>query len=147
MILECDKNFQNKKKAVPRRPTRPSARPVNNNHRPVQYNPIEARRIQSLYRISKKRAARQVINNNKPSYSGSVDEAYAFFSKVFGEKTVDVEAVKEGLDQFVLSGPKDDSVGDPITPNEISKKLCSLSNSAPGADRVEYRHLKSIDPK
>ena len=60
VISECDRNFQSKKKAVPRRPARPSARLVNNNRRPLHYNPIEARRFQSLYRISKKRAARQV---------------------------------------------------------------------------------------
>ena len=27
------------------------------------------------------------------------------------------------------------------------KKLRSLANSAPGSDRVEYRHLKAVDPK
>ena len=147
VISECEKNFQSKKKPVSRRHARPSARPVSNNRRPVQYNPIEACRIQSLYRLSKKRAARQVISDNKPSYSGSVDEANDFFSRVFGEKSVDVEAVKKGLDEFVPSGPKDDALGDPITAEEVSKKLRSMSNSAPGADRVEYRHLKSIDPK
>jgi hypothetical protein len=66
---------------------------------------------------------------------------------VFSEKSVNVEAVKDGLNQFVPSGPKDKSLGDPITTEEISKKLRSLSNSAPGADRVEYRHLKNIDAK
>ncbi|CAB4026599.1 ---NA--- [Paramuricea clavata] len=106
VISECDRNFQSKKRAVPRRPARPSARPVNNNRRPLRYNPIEARRIQSLYRISKKRAARQVICDNKPSYSGSVDEANQFFTRVFGEKNVDVDAVKKGLDEFVPSGQK-----------------------------------------
>jgi hypothetical protein len=44
-----------------------------------------------------------VINDNKPSYSGSVDEANKFFSRVFGEKAVDVDAVKKGLDEFVPS--------------------------------------------
>jgi hypothetical protein len=88
-----------------------------------------------------------VISDNKPSYSGSVDEANEFFSRVFGEKTVDVDAVKKGLDEFVPSGPKDNTLGDPITSAKESKKLRFLSNSAPGADRVEYRHLKSVDPK
>jgi hypothetical protein len=36
-----------------------------------------------------------VISDNKPSYSGSVDEANKFFSQVFGEKTVDADAVKK----------------------------------------------------
>ncbi|CAB4016364.1 Hypothetical predicted protein [Paramuricea clavata] len=128
---------KSKKKAVPHRPARPSARPVNNNHRTLHYNPFKARRVQSLYRISKKRAARQVICDNKPSYSGSVDEANHFFTQVFGEKNVDVNAVKKGFD----------TLGNPITSDKVSKKLCSLLNSAPGADRVEYCHLKSIDPK
>ncbi len=83
VISESDKIFQNKKNAAPRRPTRPSARPVNNNRRPLKYNPIEARRIQRLYRLSKKRAARQVISDNKPSYTGSVEYANSFFSQVF----------------------------------------------------------------
>ncbi|CAB4035547.1 Hypothetical predicted protein [Paramuricea clavata] len=147
VVSECESNFQSKKNAVPCRPGRPSARPISNNRRPLQYNPIGARRIQSLYRISKKRAARQVISDNKPSYSGSVDEANEFFSRVFREKTVDADAVKKGLDEFVPSGPKDNTLGDPITSAKVSKKLCFLSNSAPGADRVEYRHLKSVDPK
>ncbi len=147
VISECERNFQNKKKSAPRRPNRPSARPINNNRRPLKYNPVEARRIQSLYRLSKKRAARQVMSDNKPSYSGSVDEANEFFSKVFGEKLVDTAAVKKGLDEFVPSGPKDDTLGDPITSEKISKKLRVMSNSSPGADRVEYRHLKAIDPK
>lgn len=29
---------------------------------------------------------------------------------------------------------------------EVSRKLRSTSNTAPGHDRVEYRHLKKIDP-
>lgn len=146
VILECDKNFQNRKRAAPRQPGRPSARPVNNNRRPLQYNPIEARRIQSLYRLSKKRAARQVLNDSKPSYSGSVDDATEFFKNIFSEKVVDADKVKSCLNEFVPSGPADDTLGDPISSAEVSKKLRSLSNTAPGADRVEYRHLKSVDP-
>ncbi len=81
VIAECDKNFQNKKKTAPPRPVRPSARPLNNNRRPLQYNPIEARRIQRLYRLSKKRAARQVISDNKPSYTGSMSFSLKFLKK------------------------------------------------------------------
>ena len=35
IVSECENNFRNKKNAVPRRPGRPSARPVNNNRRPL----------------------------------------------------------------------------------------------------------------
>ena len=35
----------------------------------------------------------------------------------------------------------------PPTPEELSQKLRSFSNSAPGKDRLEYRHLCLLDPK
>ena len=42
---------------------------------PLKYNPIEAKKLQTFYRLSKKRAACKVLNDNKPSYSGTVDDA------------------------------------------------------------------------
>jgi hypothetical protein len=36
---------------------------------------------------------------------------------------------------------------DPMSSKEIKNKLRSMSNSAPGKDRVEYRHLKMVDPE
>ncbi|CAB4029179.1 Hypothetical predicted protein [Paramuricea clavata] len=145
VINTSEIDFQRKNPA-PRRLNRPSARPVNSNRRPVKYNPIQARKLQSLYRISKKRAARKVLNDSKPSYDGSVDDANEFFTCVFGPKSCDIEGVKSGLNDFVPSGPADNHLADHLSPDEIKKKLCVLSNSAPGADRVEYRHLKSVDP-
>jgi hypothetical protein len=140
VINTSEKDFQ-RKKPVSRRLNRPSARPVNSNRRPVKYNPIEARKLQSLYRISKKCAARKVLNDSKPSYDGSVDDANEFFTRVFGSKSCDIDDVKSALNDFVPSGPADH-----LSHDEIKKKLRVLSNSAPGADRVEYRHLKSVDP-
>lgn len=55
--------------------------------------------------------------------------------------------VKHGLDDFVPSVAPDENLYSPISPEEASKKLRSLSNSAPGSDKVEYRHLRSVDPK
>ena len=136
-----------KNNPAPRRPNRPAARPVANNHRPLRYNPIEARRIQSLYRISKKRAARKVIGDNKPSYTGSVDTAEQYFNRVFDARPCDVEGIKRGLQDFVPTSSADNHLGDHLSPGEILKKLRSLSNSAPGKDRVEYRHLRAVDPK
>ncbi|CAB4020187.1 hypothetical protein B7P43_G14789 [Paramuricea clavata] len=121
--------------------------PVSNNRHPLRYNPIEARRLQSLYRISKKRAARKVINDNKPPYAGSVEDAENFFTNMFSAKFCDRDGIKRGLNDFVPSGPSDNHLGDHVSPSEVLKKLHSLSNSAPGKDRVEYRHLRTVDPK
>ena len=147
-VTTCIAHYRSPKNVpAPRRPNRPSARPANNNRQPIGYNPVEARKIQTLYRISKKRAARKIIDDSKPSYSGSVDDANVFFTSIFGSRSCDMDNLKAGLSDFVPSGPTDNSLGAPTTPKEVEKKLKSLSNSAPGADRVEYRHLKSIDPK
>ena len=135
---DCSKNVP-----APPRPNCPSARPANNNRQPIGYNPVEARKIQTRYRISKKRAARNIIDS-KPSYSGSVDDANVFFTSVFGTRSCDMDNLKAGLSDFVPSGPTNDSLGAATTPKEAEKKLKSLSNSAPGADRVEYRGICGI---
>ena len=51
------------------------------------------------------------------------------------------------MDDFVPSASIDDRLYSSISPEEAAKKLRSLSNSAPGSDKVEYRHLRSVDPK
>ena len=46
----------------------------------------------------------------------------------------------------VPTAAEDPSIMAPMTQKEIKSKLRSMSNSAPGKDRVEYRHLKLVDP-
>ena len=147
VIKTSDDDFKRKTTHAPRRAQRPSARPVNPNRRELRYNPIQARHLQSLYRLSKKRAARKVLSDSKPSFDGTVDDANEFFTRVFGPKDCDVDGVNNGLNDFVPSGPADNHLADPLTQDEIKKKLRVLSNSAPGADHVEYRHLRAVDPK
>lgn len=146
-VLKTSVLSSKKSRPTPRRPDRPVARAPSNNRRHLEFNPILARRIQSIYRISKKRAARQILNNNSPSFTGTADEANAFFTKVFDNKDCNPELIKQKLEECVPTGPTDDSLTANPTPAEITKKLRSLSNSAPGADKVEYRHLKAVDPK
>ena len=51
------------------------------------------------------------------------------------------------LEDFIPSAPVDDRLYAPISADEASNKLRSPSNSAPGSDKVQYRHLCSVDPK
>ena len=146
-VVKTSNERQPGKKPVPRRPFRPPARPVNPNRVPLRYCPREAKKIQAMYRMSKKREARKVLDNNSPSYTGSCDDANSFFTSVFGEKHCNTEDVKRGLEDFVPSAPVDGRLYAPISAEEASKKLRSLSNSAPGSDKVQYRHLRSVDPK
>lgn len=51
----------------------------------------------------------------------------------------------EQLNAHVPSAPADESIFAPPTGDEIRLKLCATANSAPGQDRVEYRHLRLVD--
>ncbi|XP_028416354.1 uncharacterized protein LOC114540350 [Dendronephthya gigantea] len=134
-------------KPAPRRPNRPSARPPIDNRRPTTADPIASRRIQQLYRMSKKRAARKILGDDSPNYTGSPDEAFNFFSTSFGQRECNLDALKEHLQSYVPTTETDDSLFDAPSAEELQQKLRSLSNSAPGKDRLEYRHIRLIDPK
>ena len=138
---------QQKPKPAPRRTDRPSARPAVDYRRPSSDDPVAARRLQHLYRVSKKRAARKIFNDNSPGFDGSLDDATRFFTETFGPRDCNIEQLKEHLTQFVPSVATDTTLFDAPTPNELSQKLKTFSNSAPGQDRLEYRHLRLIDPK
>ncbi len=128
------------------RPNRPNNREVNRNRPRVLPNPIAARRIQTLYRLSKKRAARQILNDNNTVYSGTKDQANEYFTTTFSSNPIDIEEVLESLNRHVPSADEDPSIMEPMSEKVIKDKLKNMSNSAPGKDRVEYRHLRQVDP-
>jgi hypothetical protein len=134
-----------------------AAKPPNNppprrppNGRPIQrFDPVAARRIQGLYRHSKKRAARKLLNNNTVSFSGSVADVETYFQEVLDEKHCNVNLLHESLRQHVPSGEDHETTNDlyaDLSESEVAAKLRSAANTSPGADRVEYAHLKRIDP-
>ena len=79
-------------------------------------------------------------------YTGSLHDAESYFRKSFDFKTCDIDALKKSLDSHVPSVEIDDSLFNPPTKEEIVCKLKSVSNTSPGPDKIEYRHLKRIDP-
>ena len=133
----------------PRRPDRPSARPA---ARPPhgqfrqRFDRVEAQKIQLLYRHSKKRAARKVLQPDSPFYTGSIQNADAFYRQMFARKPCDIDGLKRSLIDHVPTGPTDESLFQAPTADEIRAKIRSNANTSPGPDRIEYRHLKSIDP-
>ena len=118
----------------------------NQNCRPLPCNPIEARRIQTLFRLSKKRAARRILQDNNTIYTGTKEQAQDYFTNTFSTSSVDLDELLSSLTNNVPSVEVDQSLTDPMSTKDIKDKLKSMSNSAPGKDRVEYRHLKSVDP-
>lgn len=131
----------------PRDPNRPSARRPPSGRRPNQFDPKTASRLQNLYRHSKKRAARQILTNESPSYSGSLEDATTFFQEAFTAKHCDLARVQTLLTEHVPSTESAAFLAVPPTEEEICSKLRGCANTSPGPDRIEYRHIKKLDPK
>ena len=125
---------------------RPSGRRPAFRHRPLLSNPAEAQRIQTLYRHSRKKAARKILSPNCPPYSGSIENAESFFKDTFSLRNCDIASLQDKLNDLTTPAAIDDSLFTTPTSKEIRRKLVSAANTSPGPDRVEYRHLKRLDP-
>lgn len=133
---------------APKPPPPPPRRPPNG-RRIASFDPTAARRIQGLYRHSKKRAARKLLSDNAVSYSGSIEDAQTYFADVFSAKHANLNILQEALNDYVPTGKDHDLTKDLYTDmseSEIVAKLRSAANTSPGSDRCEYSHLKKIDP-
>lgn len=128
----------------------PERRPLNRfpnpRRRQLAYNPREAGRIQSLYRHSKKRAIRQILKDTIHSYTGTKEAAHQYYEHLFRDTTIDTDNLLRSLKTHVPSASLDESLLSPFSNLEIRQRLTSMNNSAPGSDRVEYRHLRLVDP-
>ena len=114
-----------------------------------RFDPTEARRIQGLYRHSKKLAARKLMNDNVVTYSGTTQQAVTYFTENFEEKRANPSVLGEGLNTYVPNAKdheQSNELYDQISSREVSAKLKSAANTAPGSDRCEYSHLKKVDP-
>ena len=129
----------------PRRPDRPSARPPHGNFRP-RFDKGDAQRIQQLYRHSKKRAARKILEPESLFYTGSTQSADDFFRQIFASKPCDTTSLRDALNTHVPAAPPDENLFCYPTPEEIKTKIRSCANTSPGPDRIDYCQLKSIDP-
>ena len=125
---------------------RPTQRPTNPTRRRPLFNPLEAHRIQTLYRLSKKRAICQILRENNINYSGSTEAGTQYFSNCFNEKSMDLDELTKSLREHVPSTDEVQTILNPLSTLDIRQRLTSMANSTPGQDKVEYRHLKLADP-
>ena len=82
----------NRRKPLPRCNRRTGRRPAFR-HRPLLLNPAEAQRIQTLYRHSKKKAARKILSPNCSPYTGSIENAESFFKDTFSLRNCDTSSL------------------------------------------------------
>lgn len=130
---------------------RPQPRPQNVppravNRRPQNfYDAREASRIQRLYRAARKRAFRQVTKDNDISYDGGKAKAENYFTNIHGAREIDINKLNNYLSDFVPRASNNDIFVNPFSNKEVINRLKRMSNTSPGPDKLEYRHLKAID--
>ena len=130
---------------------RPQPRPNNvppraTNRRPQNfYDAREASRLQRLYKMARKRAFRQITKDNDTKYDGGKGRAEAYFNDVHSGKNIDSVKLNELLQQYIPKSSDNSIFRDPFTNKEITTRLNKMSNTSPGPDKIEYKHLKSID--
>ena len=112
-----------------------------------QFNPVEARRIQVLYRHSKKRAAWRLLCDTAVQYSGSLADAESYFEGILRDKPCNTSLLAEALKADVPNSVDAENTHDlknEVTEAEVAAKLRSAANTAPGASSVWIYRAKSL---
>ncbi|EFX68324.1 hypothetical protein DAPPUDRAFT_330172 [Daphnia pulex] len=113
----------------------------------------EAGRIQALFKRFPKRAVRKVLGETSQAYTGSVEAATDFLKGAYEQPHPSEAAVLEArrvYDGCSWSNPSEEELehlASPPARSEIARKLKRASNTAPGADGVEYKDISRLDPE
>ena len=95
---------------------------------------------------------REVLGETSLPYSGTIEEAKAHLNDVFqrpAPSEKELEASRKLFDDCEWAEPSEEQASKlvgPPTKEEVARKLHRAVNTAPGMDRIEYRHIKSLDP-
>ncbi|EFX71317.1 hypothetical protein DAPPUDRAFT_111874 [Daphnia pulex] len=113
----------------------------------------EAGRIQALFKRFPKRAVRKVLGETSQAYTGSVEAATDFLKGAYEQPHPSEAAVLKArrvYDGCSWSNPSEEELehlASPPARSEIARKLKRASNTAPGADGVEYKDISRLDPE
>ena len=115
-------------------------------------NSKAASRIQKLFNQYPRRAVREVFGEDSPPFNGETDNATSFLQDTYQREIPSAEerlTARETLDSCQWNIPNEfdsDILSVPPRKEEILRKLLNASNTAPGGDRIEYLHIKKLDP-
>ncbi len=113
----------------------------------------EAGRIQALFKRFPKRAVRKVLGETSQAYTGTVEAATDFLKGAYEQPRPSEAAVLEArrvYDGCSWANPSEEELehlASPPARSEIARKLKRASNTAPGADGVEYKDISRLDPE
>ena len=112
-----------------------------------------ASRLQRLFARYPGRATREIFGEKSARYTGSSEEAKNFLTNTYEAASppeAQLEAARGLFDECGWALPTADHLQDldtPPTRAEIRQKLARAKNTAPGEDRLEYIHLRALDPE
>jgi len=106
----------------------------------------EAKRIQALYRVNRRRAIREVLQGPAEFCRVPTRRVQAYFEDLYrgGERLDNAGAEAERVDP-----PRREDVEllmAPFTEREVDCRIRRMNNSAPGPDGLTYRDLRAADP-
>ena len=111
-----------------------------------------ASRLQRMFRTYPRRAVRHILGENSVPYSGSTQEARAFFEDALlgsSPPTANHRSAASLFSDCCWSTPDAEQLSllsSPPSQEEIYRKLAGATNTAAGPDGLEYRHLRALDP-
>ncbi|KAI9550364.1 hypothetical protein GHT06_002328 [Daphnia sinensis] len=120
--------------------------------RQIKKKAYEARKIQRLFNIYPRRAVREVLEDRSPSYDGTVQAAEEYLKRTYNRlrpSPQQCQSARELYDTCDWSQPSEDQMNflnRAPTQQELQAKLRRATNTSPGVDGLEYRHLRAIDP-
>ena len=119
----------------------------------ARFDSERASRIQKLFNVYPRRAVRQVLGEQSPRYSGTVEDAGRFLQRTYSRLPPTSQQCQQSralYDQCGWSSPSEEQLiflDRPPSKEDIELKLRRATNTSPGKDGLEYRHLRALDPK
>ncbi|GFU52103.1 retrovirus-related Pol polyprotein from type-1 retrotransposable element R2 [Nephila pilipes] len=107
-----------------------------------RYDPVEASRLQKLFRANQKKALQSILSGPPKYCEISPDAVEDHFVRVFSENPFDPTFKFLTYDDPVACH----LITDHMSPEEVWDKLRALKNSASGPDGIFYSNFKSRDP-
>jgi hypothetical protein len=110
--------------------------------RRLNINPEDPKYIQKVYKRNRRKAIRTILGEDGRRCSIDRQVVENHFKETAARKTCD-QTLYENVD-----APEERNCipTSRITPDEVARKLKKCENTAPGDDRITYKHWKTVNP-
>jgi len=107
---------------------------------------LTAGALRSMFRMSPAKAVRAVLQPPPTNFTGDIGECRAHWESEGQAREVNEDQLLSLLDCLPPPPSLRPNLTAPLTPEEVGRRLHRATNTSPGSDRLEYRHLRALDP-